>query len=213
MPWLCWEWEYASINIMIDLEKLTNCPSHIGKQKISRPCLLLMWQGFCFFGVKRLRAMNFMWSLWRRVKWIYIWLNRWIILWSWKTMCGKAVRGDWMIAKRRNWSEAKSIFIRSGRNPLFMEGRYSDTGFIRMASIRERLSSSSNIASHAEMSARINPDGARIWRSSSVIGNNLEKRWSKKRCSRPGDRLRWCRPCLRREAWRPDQEIRQINGR
>ena len=53
-------------------------------------------------------------------------------------------------------------FHKKRQEPSFYGGTILGYRVHQMASIRERLSSSSNIASHAEMSARINPDGARI---------------------------------------------------
>jgi hypothetical protein len=77
-------------------------------------------------------------------------------------MYGKAVGGDWMRIRQRNWLGAKFIFIKSDWNLLFMEGPYSDTGLIKMENIKERLFSNSSIASHAEMSVRVNPGGSRM---------------------------------------------------
>jgi hypothetical protein len=79
-----------------------------------------------------------------------------------KKMCGKVVRGDLTRVRPRNWLGVKFIFIKSDWNPLFMAGRSLDTGFIKRENTRVRSFSNSNIACHAEMSARVNPAGRRL---------------------------------------------------
>ena len=54
IPWLCWEWEYVLIIIVVDEEKLNNCPSHIGKWKMNLPGLSFIVTGlFVCKGIKQ----------------------------------------------------------------------------------------------------------------------------------------------------------------